>query len=59
MSNLIDEKAVAQMLGLASPTLTRWRWEGRGPPHCKIGRAVRYRPEDVEAFIAGTVVQND
>jgi predicted DNA-binding transcriptional regulator AlpA len=58
MTQLLNEKAAAHALGLQPKTLTRWRWEGRGPPHCKIGGAVRYRVEDVEAFIAGTVVQN-
>ena len=59
MSNLINEIAAAQLLGLRRQTLTRWRWEGKGPPFCKIGRAVRYRLPDVEAFIAKAVVHND
>jgi len=60
MINLIDEAAAAQLLGLRRQTLTRWRWEGKGPPFCKIGgRAVRYRVPDIEAFIANAVVAND
>ena len=58
MSNLIDEAAAAELLGLQRNTLTRWRWEGKGPPFCKIGRAVRYRREHIETFIAEAVVHN-
>lgn len=58
MSNLINEDAAAQLMGIQRNTLTRWRWEGRGPRYCKIGRSVRYRPEDIQAFIARTVVEN-
>ena len=31
-------------------TLERWRWEGIGPSHLRIGRYVRYRLEDVENY---------
>jgi hypothetical protein len=55
---LITEKDAADVLRLKSKTLTRWRWEGRGPRYHKIGGAVRYRTEDLEAFIAGTAVQH-
>jgi hypothetical protein len=56
--DLLDEAAAARLLALQQKTLTRWRWEGRGPAYCKIGGAVRYRLRDLEAFIAGSVVQH-
>jgi hypothetical protein len=56
--SLMDVAAAALMLGLKPKTLCRWRWEGRGPPYCKIGGAVRYRPDDLQLFIAQKVVQN-
>jgi len=31
-------------------TLERWRWEGIGPAHLKIGRCVRYRLEGIEEY---------
>lgn len=59
MINLLNEAAAAALLGLRRGTLTRWRWEGRGPPFCKIGRAIRYRREHLEDFITKAVVRND
>lgn len=53
MTELIDTKAAAKMLGIAPTTLETWRTLGRpAPPFVKIGRrAVRYDPADVRAFI--------
>jgi hypothetical protein len=31
-------------------TLERWRWLGQGPAYLKLGAAVAYRLDDVEAF---------
>lgn len=48
---LIDEGAVARQLDIETKTLQAWRCRGGGPPFIKVGRLVRYRPEDVEAWI--------
>ena len=42
---------VADFLGVPASTLYRWRHEGRGPASIKVGRVVRYRPEDVDAWL--------
>ena len=53
---LINETETAARLGLTVATLRRWRWAGRGLGWCKIGSAVRYDPDVIEAFIeAGRV----
>lgn len=52
MNKLLDEKAAALLMDLQPNTLCRWRWENRGPTYHKIGRAVRYHRDDLEAFIA-------
>ena len=49
---LLDEQKVADRLGLSVKTLRRWRWAGHPPEFIKIGRAVRYDPEVIEALIA-------
>ena len=41
-SPLIDEKQVAEMLGISPATLRTWRYKGRGPKYIKIGSHVRY-----------------
>ncbi len=48
---LINEYEAAARLALKVATLRRWRWAGRGPPFFKIGNAVRYAAEDIDAFI--------
>ncbi len=42
---------VAEYLGLATSTLNKWRCHGGGPVFVKLGRAVRYRREDLDAFV--------
>ena len=45
-------KQAAEYLGLAVSTLNKWRCHGGGPVFIKMGRAVRYRVEDLEAYIS-------
>ncbi|WP_431189983.1 helix-turn-helix domain-containing protein [Desulfurivibrio dismutans] len=49
---LTTEQA-APILGVKPGTLEVWRVQGRGPAFLKIGRAVRYRAEDLDRFLAG------
>lgn len=51
--DLLDTRQVAELLGIQPQTLELWRQKGDGPIFIKIGRLVRYRLEDVEAFIQG------
>jgi|TARA_B100002003_G_scaffold250329_1_gene289421 excisionase family DNA binding protein len=48
----IDE--LAGYLKVRPATLYGWRHEGSGPPGVKVGRAVRFRREDVDAWITET-----
>jgi hypothetical protein len=50
-TDLIDEVALSIRLGIARSTLQSWRYSGRGPKYLKIGRLIRYRNGDVEAFL--------
>lgn len=54
--NLITDIELSALLGVSAQTLRNMRWQGRGPRHVKIaGKLVRYRPEDVAAFLAAGV----
>lgn len=55
MSNLINEKEMAELIGMSVHWLRRKRWSGGGIPYVKMsdGGAVRYRREDGEAFTQG------
>jgi predicted DNA-binding transcriptional regulator AlpA len=50
---LIGQREVARLSGLSESTLEKFRLTGNGPAFMKIGRAVRYRPADVRAWLAG------
>ena len=41
---------VAARLGVSRFTVRSWRLKGLGPRFMKMGRAVRYRPEDVREY---------
>jgi predicted DNA-binding transcriptional regulator AlpA len=49
----MSEKEVAALLGVKVSTLRKWRLLRKGPKWLKLGggRAVRYAPVDVAAFI--------
>ena len=39
------------ILGIPVPTIYRWRYRGDGPPGFRVGRHLRFRWSDVEAWI--------
>jgi excisionase family DNA binding protein len=49
---LVTEGEAARLLRVSLTSVRRWRREGRGPVYRKIGRSVRYRPDDLADFIA-------
>lgn len=46
---------VADFLQVPVKTLYQWRYEGKGPRACRVGRHLRYRWQDVELWLATTV----
>lgn len=46
----LSEQQVAAILSVSVRTLQGWRYYKKGPAYLKIGRLVRYRPEDVARF---------
>ncbi len=50
--DLLTEEQAAQRLGLNHRTLAAWRQRRQGPPYVKVGKCVRYRVADLEAFTA-------
>jgi excisionase family DNA binding protein len=51
VSTLWTIEDVASYLQIAKGTLRKWRQEGKGPPVTMVGGAIRYRPDDVEAWL--------
>jgi predicted DNA-binding transcriptional regulator AlpA len=47
----LNDKEVAALLGVSVATVRRWRLFRQGPKYLKLGAAVRYKPEDISAWI--------
>ena len=52
----LTEKQVSQATGFSLQTLRNWRHVSRGPVYCKVGRSVRYRPQDIERYMEQAIV---
>ncbi|MFN7180442.1 helix-turn-helix transcriptional regulator [Hyphomonas sp.] len=52
----LDTEAAAELTGISKVSLERWRTEGQGPPYVKLGRLVKYRRLDIDAFMERHVV---
>lgn len=48
---LLTEQDAALALSLSVRTLQAWRVRGGGPLFVRLGRAVRYRPADLDAWL--------
>jgi predicted DNA-binding transcriptional regulator AlpA len=52
IETLLNEHDVARITSLSVASVRRWRLLRQGPKYLKIGAAVRYRPEDISAWLA-------
>jgi predicted site-specific integrase-resolvase len=48
---MLTEKEAAKRLFAKPQTLNKWRVRGRGPVYLKLAGKVRYRLDDIKAFI--------
>jgi predicted DNA-binding transcriptional regulator AlpA len=53
---LLNQKEVAEWLGMSIAWMEMSRFRGVGIPYVKIGRACRYRTSDVKSWIDSHVV---
>ena len=51
LETLMNEHDVARITGLSVASVRRWRLLRQGPKYLKIGAAVRYKPEDISAWL--------
>jgi len=51
MSKLWGIEELSEYLGVPVQTIYQWRTKKYGPPGRRIGKHVRFRPEDVEAWV--------
>lgn len=50
-STLVTVEKAAEYLAVSSSYLNKLRVRGDGPTFCKLGRGVRYRLSDLEAWV--------
>ncbi len=55
---VLTTRQAAQYLGLSISTLNKWRCYGFGPKYLKLGRAVRYRQEELDAYLGARLYQS-
>lgn len=58
LAEFLDERSLCALLAISSVTATKWRAKAKGPPFIKVGRLVRYRRSDVEAWLRACTVGN-
>jgi len=51
MESLMTTEQLAEFLQVPLTTLYQWRHKGTGPRGIKVGKHVRYRRADVEAWL--------
>lgn len=49
--NLMNDRAVAEFLGVSLATMRRWRLLDQGPRYFKLGASCKYRFEDVANWL--------
>jgi len=55
----VDETSASEIIGCAPRTLANWRSQRRGPRFIRVGRLIRYRIEDLQAFLDAGAVEAD
>ena len=55
----LNEKALAQRLGISISLLRKWRRTRQGPPWVKLGRAVRYSAAELVIWLNMRVTHPD
>jgi excisionase family DNA binding protein len=58
MGKTYDTHEAAPRTGLSASTLRKLRLTGGGPRFMKLGRAVRYREQDLDAWLNARTVQS-
>jgi predicted DNA-binding transcriptional regulator AlpA len=57
MNKLLTSDQTAEFLGVKWATLHAWRAKRIGPKYIKVGRSVRYDPQDLNEWLTTRVVE--
>ncbi len=56
MEALLNETQAATYLNMKKGWLQKQRHFGKGPPYIFVGRSIRYRPSELEKYLAENTV---
>jgi excisionase family DNA binding protein len=56
--SVLTTREAANYVRLGTPTLERFRITGDGPRFCKLGGAVRYRRDDLDAWLKARTIRS-
>jgi excisionase family DNA binding protein len=56
VSDFLTDRELADLLEIPQRTPGQWRYLGKGPRYVRVGRHVRYRRTDVEAWIEARMI---
>ena len=59
LDRLLSVQDLADYLGVPVATIYTWRYHRKGPPGFRVGRHLRFRQSDVEAWISDQLVHHD
>ena len=51
IERLLNERQVADLIGVSVATIRHWRHRGKGPSYLKIGPLVRYDPRAIQRWL--------
>jgi excisionase family DNA binding protein len=51
LSRLLNDREVAELLGVSTGTIRKLRLRKQGPRYIKIGASVRYTPQSIDRWI--------
>lgn len=59
MSELLSPQELADYLGVPVRTVYTWQHKGTSPNYIRVGKHVRYRREDVEAWLTAHTAEKE
>ena len=59
LDRLLTVLELAEYLRVPTATIYTWRYQGKGPPGFRVGRHLRYREGDVEAWLIDQLAESN
>ncbi|MGH9045340.1 MAG: helix-turn-helix transcriptional regulator [Acidimicrobiales bacterium] len=57
LTRLLSPEALAEYLGVPVATIYQWNYRRSGPRALRVGRHLRFRPEDIQSWLDAQAVR--